>query len=250
MYAVIDTHTHTYLSGHAYSTIFENVTVAAEKGLVGIVNTDHSPALSDCRWPAAVRFLKNVPREYRGVRIYRGVEADVIDFSGRLSVEEPYLSMVDFLIASMHDVVIKTGTVEENTAALCGALQNPHVDILGHPGNPAFPVDIDTVVQEAARQNKLIEINSHSFEARRGCESNCEVFARACMKYGVRISLASDAHACFHVGEFTNAEALLRKVDFPQELVVTRSMESFEAYLAERRARLTAAQQVQKGRNL
>ncbi|MEI3416680.1 MAG: hypothetical protein V8Q43_03860 [Christensenellaceae bacterium] len=43
--------------------------------------------------------------------------------------------------------MIKTGTVEENTAALCGALQNPHVDILGHPGNPAFPVDIDTVVQ-------------------------------------------------------------------------------------------------------
>ena len=79
MLAVIDTHTHTYLSGHAYSTIFENITVAAQKGLQGIVNTDHSPAMSDCRWPAAVRFMKNVPRVYMGVRSYRGVEADIID---------------------------------------------------------------------------------------------------------------------------------------------------------------------------
>ena len=63
MLAVIDTHTHTYLSGHAYSTIFENITVAAQKGLQGIVNTDHSPAMSDCRWPAAVRSMKNVTRE-------------------------------------------------------------------------------------------------------------------------------------------------------------------------------------------
>lgn len=188
MYAVIDTHTHTYLSGHAYSTIFENVTVAAEKGLVGIVNTDHSPALSDCRWPGrAVAFLKKVPREYRGVRIYRGVEADVIDFSGRLSVEEPYLSMVDFLIASLHDVVIKTGTVEENTVALCGALQNPHVDILGHPGNPAFFPWTSIRWCRKRRGRTSSSKSTASFEGAQGLRVQLpRHLRRACMKYGVR----------------------------------------------------------------
>lgn len=239
MQAVIDTHTHTYLSGHAYSTIFENVTVAAQRGLKGIVNTDHSPALSDCRWPAAVNFLKQVPREYMGIHIYRGVEADVIDFEGNLSVTSDFFPKVDFMIASLHDIVIRPGTKEQNTQALIGALRNPQVDILGHPGNPNFPVDIEAVVKEAAKQHKLIEINSHSFEFRKGCEENCRQFALLCKQYGVRISISSDAHTCFDVGNFKNAFTLLESIDFPQEQVVTRSLESFEAYLAERRERIS-----------
>ena len=241
MLSVVDTHTHTYLSGHAYSTIFENITVAAQKGLKGIVNTDHSPAMSDCRWPAAVRFMKNVPREYMGVRIYRGVEADIVDYEGALSVGEQYYPLLDFMIASLHDVVMKAGTKAQNTQAMIGALNHPQVDILGHPGTPFFEVDIEAVVKEAARLNKLIEVNSHSFEVRAGCEANCRQFAQMCKKYGVRISLASDAHACFQVGEFSNAEALLKEVEFPRELIVSRSLESFEAYLAERKARITKA---------
>ncbi len=238
MVPAIDTHTHTYLSGHAYSTIFENITVAAQKGLKGIVNTDHSPAMSDCRWPAAVRFLRNVPREFMGVRIYHGVEADIIDYDGTLSVTEEYYSLLDFMIASLHEVVKPAGTKMQNTQAMIGALNHPHVDILGHPGTPAFEVDIEAVVKEAAKCNKLIEINSHSFEVRKGCEQNCIQFAKLCKKYDVRISLASDAHMCFQVGAFDNAIKLLETVDFPQELIVSRSLQSFEAYLVERKQRI------------
>ena len=236
--AVVDTHTHTYLSGHAYSTIFENVTVAASKGLRGIVATDHSPALTDCRWPAAVRYFSNVPAEFMGIRIYRGVEADIIDYNGNLSVEEKYYKNLEFMIASLHDVVMEAGTKQQNTSAMIGALNHPYIDILGHPGNPFFEVDIEAVVKEAAKLNKLIEINSHSFDVRKGCEKNCTEFARQCKKHNVRISMASDAHACFNVGDFSNAIRLLEEVEFPQELIVTSTLESFESYLAERKARI------------
>ena len=42
MKLLIDTHTHTTLSGHAYSTVFENLTFAAKHGLEGIVVADHA----------------------------------------------------------------------------------------------------------------------------------------------------------------------------------------------------------------
>ena len=40
---VLDTHTHTLASGHAYSTIRENVRAAAERGLDLIAITEHAP---------------------------------------------------------------------------------------------------------------------------------------------------------------------------------------------------------------
>ena len=54
----------------------------------------------------------------------------------------------------------------------------------------------------------------------------------------MRISLASDAHMCFQVGAFDNAIKLLETIDFPQELIVSRSLQSFEAYLVERKQRI------------
>lgn len=43
---VLDAHTHTIASGHAYSTLLENVNYAAEKGLELIGITDHAPAMA------------------------------------------------------------------------------------------------------------------------------------------------------------------------------------------------------------
>ena len=105
-------------------------------------------SMSDCRWPAAVYFMKNVPREYMGVRIYRGVEADIIDYEGKISVEERYYPLLDFMIASLHDVVMQAGSKAQNTQAMIGALNHPQVDILGHPGTPFFEVDIEAVVRD------------------------------------------------------------------------------------------------------
>lgn len=41
----IDLHTHTIISGHAYSTILENLQAAREAGLTAFAVTDHGPAM-------------------------------------------------------------------------------------------------------------------------------------------------------------------------------------------------------------
>lgn len=238
MRLLVDSHTHTIVSGHAYSTLHENLEFAANKGLQGIVVSDHSESIPGAQPNFTMNIHNTFPAEWRGVRIIRGAEVNIIDFNGGIDMKEKYLSIADFVIASLHDVVIDPGSKLDNTTAMLGALANPHVDIIGHPGNPYYEVDLEAVVKEAARLNKLLEVNSHSFSFRTGSPSVCRSMMRLCMKYGVRISVGSDAHCCYQVGGFDDALIALMDEGFPEELIVSRNMETFHAYLAERNRRI------------
>ena len=234
----IDTHTHTVLSGHAHSTLLENLLFAKKKGLEGIVVTDHSGGMEGVQSAACVGLLRDVPQEYDGVRIYRGTETNIINSTGEVDLPLRYLQFVEFAIASMHDNVICSQGEKQDTDAMIGALNNPYIDVIGHPGNPFFQIDIEAVVLEAKRLNKLIEINGHSFTARKGSRPNCQKFIRLCKQHGVRVSVGTDSHNCFCIGEFGAALEELEAAQFPQELIVNCTKRSFEDYLRERQARI------------
>ena len=118
-----------------------------------------------------------------------------------------------------------------------GIVHYPHVDAVSHPGNGQFQVDIETAVKAARGNNKLIEINNHSFAIRKGSEVNCKEFVLLCKKYDVRVICGSDAHISFDVGKFDRVYKLFEETDFPEELVLNTSVEKMEEYLIERRKR-------------
>ena len=238
MKLLVDTHTHTVASGHAYSTLNENVEAASAKGLQGIVVTDHTEGVPGAQPNFLMMVLNTIPDESKGVRIIKGAEVNIIDYEGKIDMDEPYLSVADFVVASLHDCAISSGSKLENTSALIQALHNPNVDIIGHPGNPAYEIDAEAVVKEAARLNKLLEVNNHSFAFRKGSDGVCRSIMRLCKKHGVRISVGSDAHSSFKVGGFDSAIAALMEEGFPSELIVSRNIETFDAYLAERTRRI------------
>lgn len=68
---VVDTHTHTVASGHAYSTIIENCIEASKKGIELIAMTDHGPAMPG--GPHIFHFgnLKVIPRYIHGVEVLK-----------------------------------------------------------------------------------------------------------------------------------------------------------------------------------
>ena len=45
MKILVDVHTHTIASGHAYSTITENMQAASRKGIQLVAMTDHTPGI-------------------------------------------------------------------------------------------------------------------------------------------------------------------------------------------------------------
>lgn len=237
---MVDTHTHTVLSGHAWSTLRENARAAKERGLPGMCLTEHGHAL-----PGAGPFFltpaqKMLPPEVEGVRIFYGVEANILDYNGKLDIEDRMLFGSEWNIASMHDICVTPGTVEENTNAFIRALEHPAIDMLGHIDDKRTANDFSRVVAKAGELGKPIEINNNSMLVRRSRDRIVEI-ARECKKQGVTVAVSSDAHFDTMVGSVTPALELLDEVGFPDELVVNRSMEAFEAYLSVRNRRLEEA---------
>ncbi len=236
MRLVVDTHTHTLSSGHAYSTIRENASEAAINGMHAIAMTDHGPAMQGAASALHFANLGVIPEQISGVRIFKGAEANIIDFSGGLDLPEWVLSKLEFVIASLHDIVIEPGDEEQNTQAMINALKNPYVDAVAHPGNPQFRVDLDRVVRTAAEYGKLIEINNGSFRVRKGSEKNCLEFTRKCKKYGVSVTCGTDSHMCYDIGKFDAVLKLLGEAQMPEELVLSTSLEKAEAFVKLRKA--------------
>ena len=81
---IADLHTHTLASTHAYSSLTEMVRAASERGLYAIAITDHGKAMPGSPRDWYFGNLREVPLRYRGVLTLAGMEANVLDFEGRL----------------------------------------------------------------------------------------------------------------------------------------------------------------------
>ena len=235
MKILTDLHTHTIASTHAYSTITENAQEAARRGLEAIAMTDHCGEIPDA--PHIWHFInmRVLPEYLCGVRILRGVEVNICDIHGRLDMEQQLLDKMDIVVASIHDPCYADCGKEDHTEAYMTVVENPAVDIIGHSGNPKFTYDYEAVVRRAGELGKMMEINSNSFKIRKTSVPNCRKIAELCKKYGVGISVDSDAHFAPMVGCFDAAEEMLREIDFPEELIMNRSLSALQKFLAPRK---------------
>lgn len=238
MRIVVDTHTHTISSGHAYSTIQENAKEAFANGIQMINMSDHGSAMPGAPFKYHFGNLKIIPDILYGVRVLKGVELNIINYSGKVDLDDYYLDQLDLVLASYHDICIKPASIEEHTNAAIQILSNPYIDVFAHPGNPQFQIDVEKVVKAARDYNKLIEINNQSMVVRKGSEKNCFQIAQMCKKYGVRVTTGSDSHISFGIGKFDFVTKLLEEAEIPEELVITTSVDKMDEYLLERRNRI------------
>ena len=229
-----DSHTHTLASGHAFSTIEEYTAACRLKGLEGFTTTDHGPNMDGAPKPIYFFNLVSLPREINGIRVLRGVEANIIDYGGRLDLPDLILKKLDVCIASYHDICLRPQASVDHTAAWQAVLKNPYVDIVGHSGRGPFPFDVETVLKTCLEQNKAIEINNHTFSDDKYL-CNCRDIALACKKFGVNIVVNSDAHLSQQVGVVDKALALLNSIDFPFELIVNKTYADFSRWLISRK---------------
>ena len=139
----VDTHTHTIASGHAYNTILEMAKAAADKGIKILGITDHSKAMPEASGDFYFMNLKSMDREAYGVELLLGVELNIIDYNGKVDLPLRYIKEMDIVIASLHTPCIKPGTKEENTNALIKCCENPYIDIIGHPDDGNYDIDME-----------------------------------------------------------------------------------------------------------
>lgn len=231
---VADMHTHTIACTHAYSTVTENAKAASERGLSYMAMTDHSVMMPDAPHEWHFCNMRVIPDFLYGVRIVKGIEADIISFDGKLDINEYIYGNVDWMVASMHGGCMPSGTEEQITSAYLGVLDNPKVFVLGHTDSPDYPFDVEAVTKACKEKNVAIEFNVSRFRSNRSIERLKHLILPTCAKNGCNIMINSDAHFHDKVGAFKQAEDLLKEIDFPEELVLNANLERFENFLRSR----------------
>jgi len=221
---LLDVHTHTVASGHAFSTVQEMAQTAAQKGLQILGITEHAPGIPGTCHPIYFRNLHVVPRHMYGVRLLLGAELDILDTRGTLDLDEFYYEhCLDIRIAGIHSLCWKGGTREENTAGMVAAIRNPWTHIISHPGDGTADLLFEPIVLAAKETHTLLEINSSSlmpFRNKAAAKPNNLEILRLCKRYEVPVILGSDAHISFSIADYQYALPLLAETEFPEALVM------------------------------
>ncbi|NLK21160.1 MAG: phosphatase [Epulopiscium sp.] len=231
---VLDTHCHTVASGHAYSTVQEMAKEAAEKNFELIAITDHSDKMPGGAHLFHFHNMAVLPKKIYGVEILKGAEVNIIDYEGSVDLDEDTLRYLDIVIASFHPPCINPGNIRENTNALLKVMENPNIDIIGHPGDPRYPIDIKAVVEASKEYNTLLEINNSSLRPgsfRAGGARIVKDIMIECLKKDVPFIIGSDAHISFDVGNFKYAKELIDELGVSKDLVINTSVELLKGFL-------------------
>ena len=192
-----DLHVHsTYSDGT--SSIGEIAKAAQKRGYQYVAICDHSNSLKVARGLDQSRLDKKneeidrINETLEGFQILKGAEVDIL-MDGRLDYPDRVLEKLDLVIASIH-----SGFKQDRgkmTQRILRALENPWVDILGHPSGrllgarEPYEVEIEEVMEAARRHGKALEINAY-FERLDMDDIHC----RKGKEMGVRFSLGTDAH--------------------------------------------------------
>ncbi|AWW26432.1 phosphatase [Acetobacterium sp. KB-1] len=228
---VLDAHTHTIACGHAYNTIQELVDAAAKKNLEMICITEHGPALPGAPTPLFFANYRVIPGKINNVRVLKGIESNIMDADGNTDIPMDFIKSLEIISASLHTPTFKPQTKSVNTSAVLGAIANPDIDFICHLGNPTYELDYEAILQDAKKNNTLIEINNGSFFIRRGSKPNCEWIANRCKELEIPIIIGSDTHFATDIGDFPYVDQVLDAIDFPDELIINLDYNRLINYL-------------------
>ncbi len=185
-----DLHSHTTWSQDGKSTMAEMAAAAKARGYAYLAVTDHSHYLRDGRLEAQAEELAALNAKLKPFRLLHGVEAN-IKANGTIDVPDETLAGLDWVVASIH-----AAFTTSPTERVIAAMENPHVDVIGHLTgrriNKRAPMDIDLerVFEKAVETGTAIEINSQPDRL-----DMRDADARLAGERGVRITIATDAHA-------------------------------------------------------
>lgn len=235
MKIIADTHAHTLVSGHAYSTIHEMAAAAAKKGMQVLALTEHAPEMPGTCGLFYFQNLKIIPREMSGIRMLFGAELNIMDADGQVDLPEQTIKNLDIVVASIHTPCFGTEhTKQEIMNAYVNTMKKPYINIIGHPDDGRFPIDYELLVKAARETHTLLEVNNsslHPESIRQNARENILDMLDLCRQYEVPVTTGSDAHVDIDAGNFSHVCELLDYCAFPEDLVVTTNFEKLKPYL-------------------
>lgn len=193
-----DLHMHTTATDGA-ATIREMIEAAQARGLSYIAITDHSQRVSMANGLDAKRLRKHwaeiesIRSEYPHIHVLKGIECDILE-DATLDLDDEVLAEAEWVLAVLHYGLKQSS--EQITKRLMAAIENPHVDAIGHltgrliGKRPPAAMDLATVLRGMSREGKWLEINAHP--ARLDAD---DITVAQAKDLGIPIVINSDAHS-------------------------------------------------------
>lgn len=230
---LLDAHTHTIASGHAYGTMKEMIDSAKEKGLKILGISEHAPGIPGTCNEFYFCNFKVIPRQYGDLRLIMSSEINILE-DGSLSLRDKYIHRLDYGIAGIHIQCYKDLGVEKNTQNVINAMKHPKISIISHPDDDTTPLDYEKLVPAAKEYGVALEVNNSALRYPRhhvNCKENYKTMLRLCEHYKTPIILDSDAHHPCDVGAIEEIEKFFfeENIQFPKELILNYNLELFEA---------------------
>jgi len=229
-----DLHAHT-TETDGKESIEAMAAAAKEAGLEYLAITDHTQALAMANGLDEPRALAHAARVRAadgriGVRLLAGVECDIRP-DGTLDLADDCLAALDLVVASVHSAFNQDR--RQMTDRLLRAIENPYVDILGHPSGrkilrrDPYPFDFEAVLDAARRHGVALEINCQVDRL----DLN-DVQARAAHDRGVPMVISTDAHSGQAFGRLRWGVLVARRAWLsPGDVLNTRPFEQLRASL-------------------
>ena len=212
------------------------VEAARDEGHEYIAITEHSQSLAmangldERRALAHAESIRALDAEGVGVRLLAGIECDILP-DGSLDLADDCLASLDLVVASVHSAFNQER--QQMTDRLLRAIDNPYVDVLGHPTGRAilrrepYAFDIGAVIDAARARHVALEINCQAHRL----DLN-DVHARLARDRGVRLVISSDAHSRRALGTLRWGVLVARRGWVgPSDVLNTRSFGDFRALL-------------------
>jgi DNA polymerase (family X) len=222
-----DLHCHTTASD-GRNSILEMGHAALERGYEYLAITDHSASHgfgNDVQPDELLRQIERIREandKLDGITLLAGTEVNVLT-DGALDYADDVLEQLDWIVASLHTSFRMKE--EEMTARMVAAMEHPLVDVIGHPTGrligrrEPYALDIDRVVEVAARTGTFLEINANP--NRRDLP---DTLARGAAEAGVTLTVDSDAHGVDTLHKISFGVATARRAWLtPEQVANTRS---------------------------
>ncbi len=233
MNIVIDAHTHTISSGHAFSTLKENVEQAKKVGLKGIVLSDHGPKIDQGASPLHFLNSRALPRIDNDIIIYKSAELNILNSNGDIDINSDVLNYLDFALASLHlDCILVRGETKL-TNAITKAMENKHVKVICHLCDPRLPFDLETVVQAAKDTNTALELNNVSLNPtmkRFDKTKKIIKILQRCEDLNVPITFGTDSHYYNSIGDFSNCINTFKESGVSSDIILNTDVHKFNKF--------------------
>jgi Histidinol phosphatase and related hydrolases of the PHP family len=229
----VDFHSHTLFSRCGLHSVIEMLTYAKHAGLKGLAITDHGPML---KGSTPSTFFDRLGQPLDGITMLKGMECNIKNDDGEIDFPLPYLKFADIVLLGLHPGNTPGLSREQNTPLMLRALdKNPFVDIITHPEDPAFPLDLPILADYARDHGMALEINNSKALYKRFPVQATIDLIEVCKKAGCRVVIDSDAHAFQEIGQDSSVKPLLERADFPKELIINDRVERAFQFVEERR---------------